>query len=167
MRVRASFSTRSDDTCLVPFVVYPWTLSIILLVVQKIGYMKKFGLEFSLKFIYRRWMLRGENNQFIFNVFWWYIIYFRLLLYLELYQLFFWLFKILIIWRKLRLNFFSKLSSDYGYLEVQDNGCTFFTILLSTMGEFIDSSFSSCLSNLSLIFDNRALMVFSRAVRVT
>ena len=63
------------------------------------------GLEFYLRAIFIRWRFISESKFFIFNVFLWEIIWFHLLFSLELYQLFFWLFKHLIIFIKLGLKF--------------------------------------------------------------
>ena len=61
------------------------------------------GLGFSLKVIFRRWMLRGDSKHSILNVSWWGHFLYHLLFYLELYQLLFLFFETLIIWRKLGL----------------------------------------------------------------
>ena len=53
----------------------------------------KLGLEFGLKEIFKRWIFRGEIKHFIFNVFWWVLVWLPLLFSFELYQFFLWLFK--------------------------------------------------------------------------
>ena len=62
-------------------------------------------LGFSLKMIFRRCMFIVDNKHFIFNMFWWEHVWFHLLFYFEIYQLFFWLFKTLIISINLGLEF--------------------------------------------------------------
>ena len=69
----------------------------------------KLGLEFGLKSIFWRWIFRSESKHFIFSVFWQELVWFHLFFYLELYQLLFWLFKNLIIWRNLGLEFTLKV----------------------------------------------------------
>ena len=65
----------------------------------------KLGLEFGLKAIFRRWIFRSESKHLIFNVFQWELVCLDLLFLLELYKFLYWLFKILIRWWKLGLDF--------------------------------------------------------------
>ena len=63
----------------------------------------KLGLVFCLKASFENLIFRIERGHFIFNVFWWELVRFHMLLSLEIYKLFFWLFKTLIIFVKLGL----------------------------------------------------------------
>ena len=67
----------------------------------------KLGLEFGLEAIFVRWIFRSESKHFVFNVLWWELVWF--LFFLELYQLFFWLLRNFIRWRKLGLGFSLKV----------------------------------------------------------
>ena len=61
---------------LVTFVVFPWTISIILLIVKGLIIWGNLGLEFSLKVIFRRYIFRGDSKHFILNLLWWEHIWF-------------------------------------------------------------------------------------------
>ena len=78
----------------------------------------KIGMEFNLKSVFRRWSFRSESDHLIFNMFQRELVWINLLFSLELYQLFFWLFKAVIRWRNIFYNFISKLYLEYECSEV-------------------------------------------------
>ena len=130
---------------------------------------KNIGFEFSLKGIFRRWIFRGDSKHFILNVFWWYHVLFHVFFSLELYQLFFLFLKTFIRCGNIRLEFLSKWSSEDWCSELIvitsfwmcSDEIFWFHMLFYRLQFFI------LMYNLSLIFNNKALMVLSRAVCVT
>ena len=70
---------------------------------------RNLSLEFSLKVVFRRWMFRGESKHSILNGSWWKLSLFIMVVFLELYLLFFLFFETLIRWRNLSLKFSLKV----------------------------------------------------------
>ena len=162
-----------ENLFLVWYVVFPWIYQLFFWLFKLLIIRSNLGLKFSVKFLFRRWMFRGDSKHFFFNVFWWECFRFQLLFSIKIYKFFFWWFKIFIRWRNLALEFAFNVFFRRWMLRGEWQGFyLFFDVLVNfrilVCNECIYRfQFLSCLSNLSLCSTIKMLMVLSRSVCVS